>query len=475
MTIVGALLATLGVTMMIPALVDAAVANPDWQVFAVSSLITLMIGLGLTATGRGRSTVLGARQAIVMTVAAWTILPAFAAFPFLWSETVPHYTDAFFEAMSGLSTTGATVIVGLDTAPPGILLWRSLLQWLGGLGVIVMAVAVLPMLQVGGLQLFKAEAFETPEKIMPRATQISGSLTLIFAAFTALCAFAYMVAGMGAFDAVNHAMTTVATGGFSTKDASIGHFQSFAVDVVAIVFMVIGSLPFLLYVQALRGQPGALIRDEQVRGFFFILGAAIAAMTAAIAIRGHFEVPEALRHAMVNVISVMTGTGYATHDYNGWGPFAVALFLTLTFIGGCAGSTACGMKVFRIQVAAKVIGKHVRQITYPNGVFHLRFNDRALQQNVISSVMAFLFLFFGLFSMLAIALVFTGMDTISSISGAATAIANVGPGLGEAIGPASNFKEVPLAAKWLMSVGMLIGRLEIFTVLVLFVPRFWAN
>ena len=269
--IIGALLATLGVAMMIPALVDLANANTDWVVFAASSLVTTLVGLGLAQTGRGRPAILSSRQAVLMTVGAWTVLPAFAALPLLWSGATPTYTDAFFEAMSGITTTGATVVSGLDDQPPGVLIWRSMLQWLGGLGVVVMAVSILPMLRVGGMQLFKTEAFDTPDKILPRATQISGSLIGVFSVFTLLCTMAYTAAGMTFFDAVNHAMTTVATGGYSTRDASIGYFQSGAVELIGIIFMILGSLPFLLYVQALQGRPMGLLRDSQVHVFLVLL------------------------------------------------------------------------------------------------------------------------------------------------------------------------------------------------------------
>ena len=265
--VIGLLLATLGGAMLLPAIVDLMADHNDWQVFAASGLLSVMIGVGLYGGARGTTRHLGTKQAFIMTVGTWVTLALFGALPYYWSGIVPTFTDALFESLSGLTTTGATVITGLDFAPPGILLWRAIQQWLGGLGIIVMAVAVLPMLQIGGMQLFKMEAFETAEKIMPRATQISGSLTLVFLFFTALCIFCYLAAGMALDDAVIHAMTTVATGGFSSKDASIGHFDSTAIELVAVTFMVLGSIPFILYVQAVRGQSIALWKDSQVRVF----------------------------------------------------------------------------------------------------------------------------------------------------------------------------------------------------------------
>lgn len=471
--VTGALLATLGCAMMVPAMIDLAADNDDWRVFAASALLTMMVGVSLWISARGSPGVLGLRQAFVMTCMVWVVLSAFGALPFLWSGTVPSYTDAFFEAMSGLTTTGATVVVGLDYAPPGVLFWRAILQWLGGLGIIVMALAVLPMLKVGGMQLFKAEAFDAPDKILPRATQISGIMTLIFIGLTGVCALLYNAAGMGIADAIMHAMTTVATGGFSTKDASMGHFDSAAIDWIAIAFMCIGSLPFLLYIKVLQGEPRALVRDTQVRAFFLLL----AAFTVAIWLFQHntgvHDGVEGLRYAAFNVVSIMTGTGYANADYNAWGSFSAGLFFVIMFIGGCAGSTSCGIKVFRFQVLFASLGQHFNRIVYPNGIFVPRFNGRPIDDGVVAAVQSFVFLYICSFAVLAIALNLTGLDDLTALSGAATALSNVGPGLGEIIGPAGTFRPLNDAAKWILAFGMLLGRLELLTVLVLFVPRFW--
>ncbi|WP_248304637.1 TrkH family potassium uptake protein [Breoghania sp. L-A4] len=471
--VIGVLLATLGCAMMVPAIVDLAAANDDWRIFAASSLLTMMVGGSLWAGSRGAPAELTLRQAFVMTASVWVALSAFGALPLLWSGIVPSYTDAFFEAMSGLTTTGATVIVGLDYAPPGVLFWRAILQWLGGLGIIVMAISVLPMLRVGGMQLFKAEAFDAPEKILPRATQISGIMTLIFIALTTLCAALYYIAGMQLTDAIMHAMTTVATGGFSSKDASIGHFDSAFIDWIAIVFMCGGSLPFMLYIKTLQGEPGSLFRDSQVRMFFILLAGFILTIWLYEHATGVHDGLDGLRYAAFNVVSIMTGTGYANADYNAWGPFSAGLFFVVMFIGGCAGSTSCGIKVFRIQVVFANLAQHLNRTIYPNGVFVPRFNGRQLGDNVIAAVQSFVFLYIFCFAALAIALNMTGLDDLTAISGAATAISNVGPGLGEIIGPAGNFQPLNDTAKWLLSFGMLLGRLELFTVLVLFIPQFW--
>jgi trk system potassium uptake protein TrkH len=414
---------------------------------------------------------------MLMTVVVWVALVTAGALPFLWSGVVPTFTDAFFEAMSGLTTTGATVITGLDNAPPGILLWRGILQWLGGLGIIVMAVAVLPMLQIGGMQVFKAEAFDTPEKILPRATQISGAMTLIFLTFTLICAAAYLVAGMQPADALIHAMTTVATGGFSTRDASIGFFEDPMIEWIAIIFMITGSIPFLLYIQVLQGKPIALWRDQQVRTFLGALAVfvVIAWIVADYSDAGFIRQSDAFRAAAFNTVSVMTGTGYASANYGLWGAQSIAFFFIIMFIGGCAGSTSCGIKIFRFQVLFAEVRERLAKVLYPHGVFVKRFNGRPLDPRVPLAVTTFVFLYLAAFAVLSIGLQLTGLDLLTSISGAGSAISNVGPGLGNIIGPAGNYQSLNDPAKWMLSFGMLLGRLELFTVLVLFLPRFWRN
>jgi trk system potassium uptake protein len=473
--VTGLLLAALGTSMFLPALVGIANGDEDWSVFAICALVTLLVGTSLFAATRGMPRGLSTRQAMLMTVVSWLALVFFGSLPFVWSGVVPSYTDAFFESMSGLTTTGATVMTGLDTMPAGILFWRGLLQWLGGLGIIVMAIAVLPMLQIGGMQLFKAEAFDTAEKILPRARQISSSITLVFVAITMLCAMLYAAAGMGLNDAVIHAMTTVATGGFSTKDASLGHFEGASIQWIAVAFMIAGSIPFLLYVQLLQGKARSLFADGQVRAFlwFLVFAWLIAWMMAESS--GLHQGAEAMRHAAFNVVSVVTGTGYASTDYGLWGPHAVAFFFVIMFAGGCAGSTSCGIKIFRFIVLAEAVREHIYLVMYPHGVFRPKFNGRPIDPQVITSVMSFIFLFFVSFAVIAMALVATGLDTTTALSGAGTALSNVGPGLGPIIGPAGNFASLNDQAKWILAAGMFLGRLELFTILVLFMPRFWRS
>lgn len=470
--IVGVLLSTLGGAMFLPAIVDLIYDNRDWEVFAFTGTLTLLIGLGLYAGARNTEYTMSSRQAFVMTFLAWVFLTIFGAIPYYLSGVVPSFTDAFFESMSGLTTTGSTVITQLNEAPPGILLWRGIQQWLGGLGIIVMAVAVLPMLQVGGMQLFKIEAFDTAEKILPRATQISGSLTLVFIVITSFCIISYLLAGMTLIDAVVHGMTTVATGGFSTKDGSIGHFNSSTIEMIAIAFMILGSIPFILFVQAIRGEPWRLWRNSQVKVFIALL---IILTTIAWYLHPGSETAprSSFIEAAFSVTSIVTGTGYSAVDYGQWAVGTNAFFFAIMFIGGCAGSTSCGIKVFRFQIMFETIKQHLSRIFYPNGVFIMRFNNAVVDDSVSTAVMNFFAVYFLLFGIFAILLNLTGLDFITSMSAAGTAISNVGPGLGDIIGPSGTFKELSDPAKWIMSVAMLVGRLELFTVLVLFMPRFW--
>lgn len=471
--VIGVLLATLGVAMLIPVLIDVGHDHPDWIVFFASSLITVFVGVTMWFTCRGAAARLGLREAFVLTSFVWIVAAGFAALPLYWSDLDLSYTDAYFEAMSGLTTTGSTVIVGLDHAPPGLLFWRSILQWLGGLGIVLMAVAVLPMLKIGGMQLFRAEAFDTPDKILPRAAQLAGTLIAVYASITGACAVSYMIAGMEAFDAFAHAMTTVATGGYSTKDASIAYFDSPAIEWIGTFFMIAGSLPFLLYIQAVRGNPHRLVRDDQVRAFFIILAGMILLGWLAENQVAFADPATRFREAAFNITSIMTGTGYTSTDFGLWGPFATGVFLVAMFIGGCSSSTTCGIKIFRFVVMFENIRQHARRVVYPSGIFVMRYNGRPLSDGVSAAVLTFVFLYLASFAVLAVALNLTGLAPMTAISGAATAISNVGPGLGPEIGPAGNFAGLPDLAKWLLAAGMLLGRLEILTVLVLFLPAFW--
>jgi len=477
--VIGFLLSILALGMTIPAFVDYLSANPDWLVFLASSALTLFTGVLLILANRATQLKFSIRQAFMMTTLSWIVLPGFAAMPFMLADPNISYTDAYFEAMSGITTTGSTVMTGLDLMPPGLLLWRGVLQWLGGLGIIIMALTVLPMLRVGGMQMFKVEAFETQEKVLPRATSLATWLVAIYVALTLGWGLMLNYAGMTPLDAAVHAMTTISTGGYSTKDASVGYFRSAPMDWIITVGMIIGAIPFLLYIQMVRGRPLALIRDSQVHWFLGTVTVGSLIVAWWLWREGGIAPLDALRYATFNAVSVMTGTGFATADYWQWGGVVggapVAVLFCLMFVGGCAGSTSCGIKVFRFQILGAMAAIQLQRLLQPHGVFIPHYNKKPIQEGVAEAVMAFFFMYGLSVAFLAMLLGMTGLDFVTALSGSATAISNVGPGLGDVIGPAGNFSTLPDTAKWLLSAGMLLGRLELFTVLVMFVPRFWRD
>ncbi len=472
--VIGVLLCGLAASMALPATADALQANPDWQVFVFSALPTGFVGMLLALAYRGRGGfTLNLRQGFLLTTLSWSILTAFAALPFAHLGDRLSYTDAFFEAISGLTTTGSTVLVGLDRLPPGILLWRSILQWLGGMGIIAMAILLLPFLRVGGMQLFRAESSDRSDKVVSRPWDLAAYIGLVYLGLTAACAAAYRLAGMSGFDAVNHAMTTVSTGGYSTHDASFGFFTNSAVQWIGIVFMLSGSVPFVAYIRTLRGREPVLWRDGQVRTMLGIVLVAVAALLAVLWIGDGKPFFDSLSLALFNVVSIVTTTGYAAADYQLWGPLSVGVFFLLTFVGGCTGSTAGGIKVFRFQVLWIVGQSQLRHLLQPHRMAPMSYGGRVLPDDIAPSVLAFLFAFIGGFVALSLGLTAFGLDLVTSLSGAASALANVGPGLGAIIGPAGTYATLPDGAKWLLAAGMLLGRLELFTILVLFQRAFW--
>lgn len=475
--IIAQMLLALSVAMLLPALVDLATRDPNWKAFLLGSGVTFACGAGLSYATRCRlAGGLTLRQSFVLTPLAYATLVLFAALPLYisdYAQLKDNFTNAFFEAMSGLTTTGATVIVGLDKAPSGLLLWRALLQWLGGIGIIGVAIAILPALGVGGMQLFRTESSDLSEKVMPRVREIATAITLIYVGLTITCSILYWLAGMTAFDALAHALTTVSTAGFSTSDYSMGNFSP-AAQWVGTAFMLAGGIPFVLYVRLLRGEQDSL-RDRQVRTFLSFLLVVIAALTAWLVSSGRYGFQDALRLTAFNVVSVVTTTGYATTDYGLWGNVAVGVFFGLSFVGGCTGSTSGGIKIYRFEVIAKVLRSHLRHLIYPRGVFQRVYAGRLLPDEVVASVVVFFAFFFICCGGLTLFLMALDLDFLTSTSAAVATLANVGPGLGPIIGPAGNFSSLPDAAKWLLACGMLLGRLELFTVLVLFLPQFWRG
>lgn len=485
--VIGLMTLALAATMLAPALLDWIAGDRDWRAFAISAFLTGLFGGALTlACDRGRSSQLSLQQTFLLTVLAWSVLPFFGALPFAIGAPEARAVDALFESVSGITATGSTVFTGLDEMPPGILLWRAMLQWFGGLGVVVFAIVFLPALGVGGMQMFRSEAFDA-DKILPDAKSVGVQIFSFYLGLTLLCALVYGALGMSAFDALCHAMTTVATGGFANYDASFAAFSPGA-QYAAMVFMVTASLPFVQYVALInRLDASLLLKDQQVRGFFMLGAAVVAALfiwrltalpsvcAPGVADDSAPDLERSFREAMFNGLSILSGTGYASANYACWGAFPVTLLFIIGLIGGCAGSTCSGIKIFRIQVLASVVRMELRKSHIPRGVFTARFNGRKIESPFVASVIVFLCIFIASIAALTAALTALGLDEVTALSSAATAIANIGPGFGPVVGPAGHFGTLPDAAKALLMVGMILGRLELIAVLIMLSPYFWRR
>ena len=473
--VIGILVVFLGLTMLAPLAVDFGQGNGHWPVFATSAAITIISGGFLAlASSNGTHIGLDIQKTFLLTTLVWVALSVFAAIPFILGFTNANLVDAIFEAVSGITTTGSTVFNELDKMPKGLLLWRGILQWLGGIGIIVVAMVFLPELRVGGMQIFRAEGFDTLGKILPRATTIAFQISIIYVGITIACGLSYVLAGMNFFDAVVHAFTTVATGGFSNYDGSFSVF-SWKVEYVAILFMILSALPFVRYVQLINGQSTAVFKDPQVKTFILLIILLVLLSTFVLSIQLNLSFELVFRKALFNITSILTGTGYASTNYMLWGGFLVSLLFFVGLIGGCAGSTTCSVKIFRYQIVFASIASQLKRIHSPNGVFIPRYQGRQISDDILNSVLTFFVVFFASLGILAVLLSLTGLDLITSLSGAAAALANIGPGLGETIGPDGNFSSLSDTAKWLLIAGMLIGRLELMAVYILFTLKFWRN
>lgn len=472
--ILGIFLITLAFSMIIPIITLLSMGTPEGlSDFLWPTLITFGCGLTMVLPGYPQNVQLRPRDMYMLTTSSWVVVCMFAALPMVFIQHI-SYTDAFFETMSGITTTGSTVLSGLDNASPALLIWRSMTQWLGGLGFIGMAVAVLPLLRIGGMRLFQTESSDWSEKVMPRSHMVAKFIVAVYLGLSLLCTLAYWWAGMSLFEAINHAMTTISTGGYSTSDSSLAHFGP-AAHWTAVVFMILGSLPFTLFVAFLRGHRKALLRDQQVRGFIGFLMLTWLIFGTWLWLHSDNAWLDAVRIVAVNVTSVVTTTGFALGDYTLWGSFAVLLFFYLTFVGGCSGSTAGGLKIFRFQVAYVMLKANLQQMIHPRAVIKQQYNNHPIDEDIVRSLVTFSFFFTITIGVIALGLALIGLDWITALTGAATAVCNVGPGLGPIIGPAGNFASLPDSAKWLLSVGMLLGRLEIITIFVLLTPAFWRH
>ncbi len=473
---IGILLIILGLFMLIPFLVQIIYGEQN-STFLPSAIVTFFIGILLVLTNLEDDKKLNLQQAFLLTTLSWLSIAIFGCLPFMLSTLNLSFVDSFFESMSGITTTGSTVITNLDSSPKGILLWRAILQWLGGIGVIVMAITILPLLNVGGMQLFKNDQMsETTEKILPKAREVTLIISIIYLTLTFACGISYWFAGMNIFDSIVHSMTTIATGGFSTYSSSIGYFQNPKIEIIAIIFIILGSLPFIAYLKFIKGDKKIFLKDSQVRGLIYILCISVILMFIYLLFNNQeHSFLDNLRISTFNVVSILSGTGYVTADFSSWGKFPLIFFLFLMFIGGCAGSTTCGIKIFRFQILGSFAINQVKKLVYPHAIFSIKYNNEKINNTFIYSIMAFIFLYFFIFFILAAVLSLNGLDFVTALSGAATSISNVGPGLGSIIGPDGSFQDLPNFSKLSLSLGMLLGRLELFAVLVLFFPSFWKN
>ncbi len=475
---IGLMVALLGAAMIPSALIDIADKSDQWPIFLVSAAVSILIGAGLAVLAGGAPPSTGQREAFLLTVVIWIVLPLIATIPFISYGMT--FTDSMFESVSGLTTTGATVMTGLDATPRGILLWRAILQWIGGIGIIVTAIAILPALRVGGMQLFQVESSDMSGKFLPRITEITAQTGIVYVIISSACAISYAACGMDAFDAISHAMTTMSAGGYSTHDASFAFFSDTPAAYAATIFMFIAGLPFaLLTLMIVHGRWRPMFTDPQPRLYFWLaigFSAVIVTWHEAVVDPPIFDhVFHGFRTALFNIISIMTGTGYASAPYDTWGEPVTIIFLVATFLGGCAGSAACGIKMFRLEISFKAVFAYAAQIVRPNRVVRVRYAGRVVASDTLQSVMVFVFLYLATFIVATVLLSLTGLDALSAISGSATSVSNVGPGLGPLIGPSSTFKDVPDAAKWVCLTAMLLGRLEFVAVFTIMTARFWRG
>ncbi|MDC0150497.1 potassium transporter TrkH [Candidatus Pelagibacter sp.] len=468
----GILQIILGIFMLIPVIAQFFYHEIDSSFFG-ASIVTIIFGVLFFLSNLDHNKKLNLQQAFLLTALSWLSIAIFGSLPFVFSNVNFSFTNAFFESMSGITTTGSTIISNLENMPKGILLWRALLQWLGGIGIIVMAITLMPIMNVGGMQLFKISNNDSSEKILPKSKEIALRLIYIYSSLTALCALSYKFLGMNIFDSLTHSMTTIATGGFSNYNQSIGFFNSVSIEISAMIFIILGSLPFIAYIKFLGGNKKIFLSDIQIKTFIKIIFFSVIVLTIYLSLNNSNQLN--LRSIFFNVISILTGTGYVNAQFDNWGGFSLVLFLVLMFIGGCAGSTTCGIKIFRIQILYSFISNQIKKIIYPKGIFILKYNQNAVDNKFIASIISFIYMYLVIFFIITALLSLTGLDFITSISGAATSISNVGPGLGSIIGPNGNFSTLPDVSKWILTLGMILGRLELFAILVLFLPSFWRN
>ena len=470
----GSLICATGFFLFLPLLTEIFYKTDQWQAYSIPIILYLIVGGSLVIINKDVEIEVDLKSGFFITVFSWVLLCLICAIPFMYAKSNLNWVDALFESMSGLTTTGATILTNLDHLPKGILIWRSFLQWVGGIGIIIIALFILPFLKVGGMQLFHSEGDDPYEKFSPKISSTIKSIFYIYSFITLIGIFLYTFFGMEVFDAINHSLTTIATGGFSTHDESFAYFHSTTLLYVSSIIMILGSIPFILLAQT-SFENTRIFKDEQVRIFILILILIISSLFFLAG--GYIEgtVYDKLGHITFNTISIISGTGFISDNFENWGNYASILFLFLMFIGGCAGSTTSGLKIFRFKILFLSLRNHLNKLLRPHGIFTYQFNGKTIPDNTFESVMSFFFIFIITFVATSLLLSFSGLDFITCISASASAISNIGPGLGDIIGPEGNYSTLTNYTKIVLIVTMLLGRLEILTLLIFFLPKFWKN
>lgn len=464
----------LAAAMLLPAALDLYFGNPDWRVFVFSAMLVGGCASATALATRRRPPPVSPRFGFLLVNLLWLTLALAGAVPFMLSSLNLSFTDAVFESVSGITTTGSTVIAVLADAPPSILLWRSLLNFAGGLGVIAIGLFLLPFLNIGGISYLRFDSTGAGERPMERMQTFMIGLVSVYTLLVGLCALAYAAAGMSILEAVNHAMSTLATGGFSThNDSLVRYADNWAILWTGTIFMLIGGLPFsIMILFLLRGRREAL-RDPQIRVYLAYIVLFVVAVAIYLRVSQNMPLGEALTQSAFNMVSIISTTGLASSDYTLWGPFAITAIFLAMFMGGCSGSTTGGIKAYRLLILFELIVAGIHKLVYPSSVYPIRYGDRTIDPEMQRSVVLFIASFFVLWGLLTVALAATGLELVTALTGALSSLTNIGPGLGATIGPMETFATLPNAAKWICAIGMLLGRLEILAVLVVLTPAFW--
>jgi trk system potassium uptake protein TrkH len=471
----GFLLIGEGLFMILPLIVAGIYNDGDTLSFLYSALITIIVGVvSMTLTFKAKKNI-GRREGYVIVGLVWVFFSLFGSLPYVFSGSIPNYTNAFFETISGFTTTGSSILNNIEEMPHGILFWRSLTQWLGGMGIVVLSLAVLPAFGIGGMSLFTAESPGiAPDKVNPKIKDTAKILWNIYLMFTAAETILLMFGGMDFFDAICHSFTTMATGGYSTKQASIAYWDSAYIQYVIIFFMIMAGTNFSLSFHAITGKPRKMFRNEEYKFYLIFIGIAASILSIGLILTSNLGIEQSIRDAMFQTVSIITTTGYATSDYLLWTPFLTAIILMLFFIGGSTGSTGGGIKIMRIVLLIKNTYYEMRRLIHPNAIIPVRFNKKSVNQQVITNVLAFFFLYIIVFFISTLIFMVFVDDFETAFGAVATSLGNIGPGIGS-VGPSATFAHIPDGGKWFLSFLMLLGRLELFTIIVLFSPAFWKR